>query len=80
MARYLKHIAQPEGQLYSGRNSSYSFEAFLEALTLKCPRSSWLDTELCALFRAELIKKAQNQYEALPRSEQNGGIWYWYRL
>ncbi|RCN25915.1 zinc knuckle, partial [Ancylostoma caninum] len=73
MTSYLKYIALPEVQPYSGRDNAYSFKNFLDAFELKYPRESWADLELCALFRSKLVGKAKSQYESLPKHERKGG-------
>ncbi|EYC34920.1 hypothetical protein Y032_1273g3795, partial [Ancylostoma ceylanicum] len=73
MTPYLKYIALPEVQPYSGKDNAYSFKNFLDAFELKYPRESWADSELCALFRSKLVGKAKSQYESLPKHERKGG-------
>ncbi|KIH65417.1 hypothetical protein ANCDUO_04264 [Ancylostoma duodenale] len=72
MNEYLKFVALPDVQPYSGRDKDYSFENFQEAFELKYPREHWSDKERCALFKAKLTGKARAQYEALPRDKRKG--------
>ncbi|RCN49894.1 hypothetical protein ANCCAN_03929 [Ancylostoma caninum] len=73
MTQYLKYVALPEVQPFSGCKKNYSFLNFLEAFELKYPRNNWDDGELCALFRSKLVGKARHHYESLPLRERHGG-------
>ncbi|VDL69682.1 unnamed protein product [Nippostrongylus brasiliensis] len=73
MSEYMRFMALPEVQLFSGRDKDYSFENFRDCFELKYPKDYWTDKERCALFKAKLTVRAKAQYEALPRAKREAG-------
>ncbi|VDL76170.1 unnamed protein product [Nippostrongylus brasiliensis] len=73
MSEYMRFMALPEVQSFSGRDKDYSFENSRDCFELKYPKDYWTDKERCALFKAKLTGRAKAQYEALPRVKREAG-------
>ncbi|KAL6730280.1 hypothetical protein Aduo_001263 [Ancylostoma duodenale] len=81
MTQYLKYLALPEVQPFSGCDKNYTFPSFLEAFELKYPRHNWADAELCALFRSKLGSERQDiSTNPSHRGRDKAGTWYSLRL